>query len=328
MKNRKKVIAILMGDPSGIGAELISKILSHNILKKINIIIIGEKFIFDKYIAQKKVNKSIKYIRNIDQIEFDNTNKIYFDITKQKTKFPIGKANKKSGISVLNSINLAVNLFNKKKIDGINFAPFNKTSLELAGMKVKDELHYFKDKFKIKNYVCELNVLNNFWTARVTSHIPLKEVPKNITIKNILEPIKLINRYLKMNGLKYPKIAVQALNPHAEFGIEEKKIIIPAIKKANSMKINTHGPLPCDTSFITAYKNKEYDCLVGMYHDAIQSGLKSFGFEKGVTVQGGLPIPITTPAHGTAFDIVGKNKANTNPTLESLKLLIRLVSKS
>ena len=73
-----------MGDPSGIGAELISKILSHNILKKINIIIIGEKFIFDKYIAQQKVNKSIKYIRNIDQIEFDNTNKIYFDITKQK----------------------------------------------------------------------------------------------------------------------------------------------------------------------------------------------------------------------------------------------------
>ena len=75
-----------------------------------------------------------------------------------------------------------------------------------------------------------------------------------------------------------------------------------------------------------AYKNKEYNCLVGMYHDAIQSGLKSFGFEKGVTVQGGLPIPITTPAHGTAFDIVGKNKANVSPMLESLKLLLKLLS--
>ena len=130
----------------------------------------------------------------------------------------------------------------------------------------------------------------------------------------------------KMNGLKNPRIAVQALNPHAEFGSEEKKIIIPAIRRANRMKISTHGPLPCDTSFITAYKNKKYNCLVGMYHDAIQSGLKSFGFQKGVTVQGGLPIPITTPAHGTAFDIVGKNKANINPTLESLKLLLRLLS--
>ena len=96
--------------------------------------------------------------------------------------------------------------------------------------------------------------------------------------------------------------------------------------KARKMKNNAFGPLPCDTSFIRAYKNKEYNCLVGMYHDAIQSGLKSFGFEKGVTVQGGLPIPITTPAHGTAFDIVGKNKANVSPMLESLKLLLKLLS--
>ena len=182
------------------------------------------------------------------------------------------------------------------------------------------------NKFKVKSYVCELNVLNNFWTARVTSHIPLKDVAKNITIKNILEPIKLVNKYLKKNGLKNPKVGVQALNPHAEFGNEEKKIIIPAINKARKMKIKAFGPLPCDTSFIRAYKNKEYNCLVGMYHDAIQSGLKSFGFEKGVTVQGGLPIPITTPAHGTAFDIVGKNKANVSPMLESLKLLLKLLS--
>ena len=138
--------------------------------------------------------------------------------------------------------------------------------------------------------------------------------------------IKEAETYIKKNGLKNPKVGVQALNPHAEFGNEEKKIIIPAINKARKMKIKAFGPLPCDTSFIRAYKNKEYNCLVGMYHDAIQSGLKSFGFEKGVTVQGGLPIPITTPAHGTAFDIVGKNKANVSPMLESLKLLIKLLS--
>jgi len=322
MKNKRN-IAILMGDPSGIGPELICKILNYNFLKKINIIIIGEKYIFDKYL---KKQKNIKSINNFDHIEFKSTNKIFFDITKRKVRYPIGKANIKSGISVLKSIGIAVDLYNKRKIDGINFAPFNKTSLDLAGMKFKDELHYFKNKFKIKSYVCELNVLNNFWTARVTSHIPLKDVAKNITIKNIIEPVKLVNKYLKKNGIKNPKVGVQALNPHAEFGNEEKKIIIPAIRKARKMKINAFGPLPCDTSFIRAYKNKEFNCLVGMYHDAIQSGLKSFGFEKGVTVQGGLPIPITTPAHGTAFDIVGKNKANVSPMLESLKLLIKLLS--
>ena len=127
MRN-KKSIAVLLGDPSGIGPELISKILSHNILKKINIIIIGEKSIFDQYLMKQK---NIKFINNFDQIEFKNTNKIFFDITKRKVRYPIGKANIKSGISVLNSIDIAVDLYNKKKIDGINFAPFNKTSLDL-----------------------------------------------------------------------------------------------------------------------------------------------------------------------------------------------------
>ena len=90
-------------------------------------------------------------------------------------------------------------------------------------MKFKDELHYFNNKFKIKSYVCELNVLNNFWTARVTSHIPLKDVANNITIKNILEPIKLVNKYLKKNGLKNPKVGVQALNLKLSLEMKRKK---------------------------------------------------------------------------------------------------------
>ena len=91
-----------------------------------------------------------------------------------------------------------------------------------------------------------------------------------------------------------------------------------------NLGINASGPLPCDTSFITAYKNKNHDCIVGMYHDALQSGLKAFGFDRGVTVQGGMPVPITTPAHGTAFDIAGKNIANLEPTLQSFKIALKM----
>ena len=90
------------------------------------------------------------------------------------------------------------------------------------------------------------------------------------------------------------------------------------------MGIDADGPLPCDTSFITAFKNKNHDCIVGMYHDALQSGLKAFGFDRGVTVQGGLPIPITTPAHGTAFDIAGQNLANLEPTIQSFKIALTM----
>jgi 4-hydroxythreonine-4-phosphate dehydrogenase len=131
---------------------------------------------------------------------------------------------------------------------------------------------------------------------------------------------------MKLNGLKNPRIAVQALNPHAEFGTEEKDEIIPAIKEAQKNGINAEGPLPCDTSFITAFKNKNHDCIVGMYHDALQCGLKSFGFDRGVTVQGGMPFPITTPAHGTAFDIAGKNIANLDPTIQSFKIALQITN--
>jgi 4-hydroxythreonine-4-phosphate dehydrogenase len=180
------------------------------------------------------------------------------------------------------------------------------------------------DKLEVKDYFCEFNVVDNFWTARVTSHMPLKDVPNHIKKENILKPIKLINKTMKLSGIKNPRIAVQALNPHAEFGTEEKDEIIPAIEEAKKNGMNADGPLPCDTSFITAFKNKNHDCIVGMYHDALQSGLKAFGFDRGVTVQGGLPIPITTPAHGTAFDIAGKNIANIKPTIESFKIALKL----
>ena len=193
-----------------------------------------------------------------------------------------------------------------------------------GGCEFNDEHELFQNRLNVKDFCCEFNVVDNFWTARVTSHIPIKEVAQNITKENILKPIKLLNKTLKISGIANPRIAVQALNPHAEFGTEEKDEIIPAIEEAKKMGIKADGPLPCDTSFITAFKNKNHDCIVGMYHDALQCGLKAFGFDRGVTVSGGLDIPITTPAHGTAFDITGKNIANLEPTIQSFKLAIKM----
>jgi 4-hydroxythreonine-4-phosphate dehydrogenase len=224
----------------------------------------------------------------------------------------------------LEALNLALDLAKENKVQAINFGPFNKTSMKLGGNKFSDELHLMAEKLDVKNFFCEFNVVDNFWTARVTSHIPISEVPSHIKKEKIIKPIKLINEAMILNGVKKPRVAVQALNPHAEFGTEEKDEIIPAIEEAKKLGIDADGPLPCDTSFITAFKNKNYDCIVGMYHDALQSGLKAFGFDRGVTVQGGLPIPITTPAHGTAFDIAGKNKANLEPTLNSFKIALTM----
>ena len=325
MINKKINIAILLGDPSGIGPELVSKLLSQNELDQANIIVIGEKNILENGNKITGNSHNLNFVEKFEEINFEKGNKFFLDISKDKNiNYKLSECSAESGETVLNALNYALDLAKSNKIHAINFAPYNKTSMKLAGSKYEDELHLMADKLEVKDYCCEFNVVDNFWTARVTSHIPLKDVPKLIKKENILKPIKLINKIMKLNGIKNPRIAIQALNPHAEFGTEEKDEIIPAIEEAKKNGMNADGPLPCDTSFITAFKNKNHDCIVGMYHDALQSGLKAFGFDRGVTVQGGLPIPITTPAHGTAFDIAGKNIANIKPTIESFKIALRM----
>ena len=325
MNPNKINIAILLGDPSGIGPELVTRLLVEEITSKANIVVIGEKNILEngEKISGKSAN--LKFVEDFNEIDFQIGNKFFLDISKGKNHdYKLSECSKESGESVLSALDLALELAKENKIHAINFGPFNKTSLKLGGNKHSDELHLMAEKLNVKNFFCEFNVIDNFWTARVSSHIPIKEVPNYVKKEKILEPIKLINEAMKLNGIKTPRVAVQALNPHAEFGTEEKEEIIPAIEEAKKMGINADGPLPCDTSFITAYKNKNHDCIVGMYHDALQAGLKAFGFDRGITVQGGLPLPITTPAHGTAFDIAGKNEANLEPTLNSFKIALRM----
>ena len=325
MTNKKRNIAILLGDPSGIGPELVSKLLSQNELDQANIIVIGEKNILENGNKITGNYHNLNFVEKFEEINFEKGNKFFLDISKDKNiNYKLSECSAESGKTVLNALNYALDLTKSNKIHAINFAPYNKTSMKLAGSKYEDELHLMADKLEVKDYFCEFNVVDNFWTARVTSHMPLKDVPNHIKKENILKPIKLINKTMKLYGIKNPRVAVQALNPHAEFGIEEKNEIMPAIEEAKKMGINADGPLPIDTSFITAFKNKKHDCIVGMYHDALQSGLKAFGFDRGVTVQGGMPIPITTPAHGTAFDIAGKNVANLEPTIQSFKIALNI----
>ena len=325
MAQNKINIAVLLGDPSGIGPELVSKLLSEEITNKANVIIIGEKNILESGNKISGITHNLNFVENFDSIDFTKDNKFFLDISEGKNyNYKLSECSKEAGESVLASLNLALDLAKENKIHAINFGPFNKTSLKLGGNKYSDELHLMAEKLEVKNFFCEFNVIDNFWTARVSSHIPIKEVPEHIKKEKIIKPIKLINEAMKLNGIKNPRVAVQALNPHAEFGTEEKEEIIPAIEEAKKLGIDADGPLPCDTSFITAYKNGNHDCIVGMYHDALQSGLKAFGFDRGVTVQGGLPVPITTPAHGTAFDIAGKNRANLEPTLNSFKIALTM----
>ena len=167
----------------------------------------------------------------------------------------------------------------------------------------------------------------DLWTSRISSHVPLKEVPKYVVRQRIIDAAQLTYRSLQKNGVALPRIAVAGLNPHngdgGTCGREEIDVIAPAVAELNELGMCIAGPFPADTIFLKA-RDGEFDAIVTMYHDQGQIAIKLMGFSQGVTVQGGLPIPITTPAHGTAYDIAGLGKANVDATANAFRIACRM----
>jgi 4-hydroxythreonine-4-phosphate dehydrogenase len=228
---------------------------------------------------------------------------------------------------VLQVLNAAMDATLTGDIDAICFAPLNKQAMKMGGLVHEDELHHFAEYLKVKNYFCEFNTLNGLWTSRVSSHIPLKEAASYLTVERIQSATHLIYKSLQDSGVHQPRVAVAAFNPHGGdggvCGREEIDIIIPAVEEIKKKGIPVQGPFPADTIFLKA-REGELDAIVTMYHDQGQIAIKLLGFSKGVTVQGGLPIPITTPAHGTAYDIAGKGIANVSATEQAFLIACRM----
>lgn len=201
--------------------------------------------------------------------------------------------------------------------DGVVFAPLNKTAMHLGGLTQEDEMRHLAEALEWRGACSELNVMDtidSLWTTRVTSHIPLKDVAGHITHDSVLEAIRFADVTLRSAGFAAPRVGVAALNPHAgdggNFGREEIDVIAPATEAAAAEGIDATGPLPSDTIFVRATKG-QFDVVVTMFHDQGQIAMKLMGFGKGVTVLGGIPVPVTTCAHGTAYDIAGQGIAGT-----------------
>jgi 4-hydroxythreonine-4-phosphate dehydrogenase len=209
------------------------------------------------------------------------------------------------------------------------FTPFNKKAMRLAYPGYDDEIRFIRDVLQSAAPASEFNVLGKLWNARVTSHIPLSGVASAITQDAILRSLALTDAAMRAAGFERPRIAVAALNPHAgdggNFGREEIDVMEPAVRKAAEQGLSVEGPFPSDTVFLRA-KNGDFDAVLTMYHDQGQIAMKLMGFERGVTLIGGFPFPICTPAHGTAYDIAGRGIANIGASREALLLAVRMAS--
>lgn len=331
MPSSLPTVAISLGDPSGIGAELIAKLFSQSgVTSQANIVLIGDQWLWDhgQEIAQTDI--ALKTIESLsDARQYSGSGEILFvpvhSVSQQEVK--VGFASAAGGSSVLNILDQCLEAVVAHHIDAICFAPLNKQAMILSGMPFEDELHYFADKLGVDSFFCEFNTLGNLWTSRISSHVPLKDVVSILSEERIIEASKLIYKALKAADIESPRVAVAALNPHAGdggvCGREEIDIIEPAVNKLNSLGYPVLGPYPADTIFLKA-RDGDLDAIVTMYHDQGQIAIKLLGFEKGVTVQGGLPVPITTPAHGTAYDIAGTNQANVSATIQAFNIACRM----
>ncbi|HEY9460234.1 MAG TPA: 4-hydroxythreonine-4-phosphate dehydrogenase PdxA [Paralcaligenes sp.] len=330
MSEQKPTVALTLGDPAGIGPELIAKLLNEpSNPEHANIVLVGDPWLWQAGQRIAGVTVTTHEIPSLADARRNACDKPLFVAVDSiaASQVQVGQSAATGGASVLKILDLCMDAAIARQIDAICFAPLNKHAMKQSGMRFQDELHHFANYLKVAGYFCEFNTLDGLWTARVSSHVPLKDAASHVSKERIEDASRLIFDSLKAAGTAHPRVAVAALNPHGgdggSCGREEIDIIEPAVRDLNRQGYDVDGPFPADTIFIKAREGK-YDAVVTMYHDQGQIALKLLGFEKGVTVQGGLPIPITTPAHGTAYEIAGKNQATVTAMRNAFLIACRM----
>ncbi len=331
MIEKKPTLGVLLGDSSGIGPEIVAKLVGRpEIYESANVVIVGDHRVFRMGQKIAGLSHPVELTNRIDLASFEIGKPVFYDYpTISDKEVTPGKVNPKSGKAVIDTLSFTLDLALDKKIDGFIFAPFNKEAMILGGLPYHSELDFFKDRFSRPDIPGECSVLDDLWTTRVTSHIGIGRVSAMITRENVLNAIRFMDGVLRTFGIANPRLAVSALNPHAGeggmFGPEEKEAISPAIETAKADGIDADGPFPADTIFLRI-KKEGYDAVVSMYHDQGQIATKLLGFDRGVTVHGGLPVAIATPAHGSAFDIAGKGIANPEGITRAFMIACRLAA--
>lgn len=311
MNKLNKKIAITTGDVNGIGAEITIKALNQLNLPKKNVIIISNKDVLNFY-------GKLKNDYEIIEIDFNTKNILPGKITAESGQFSF------------QSLKKACEMAKNSEIDAIVTAPVSKEALNLAGHEFNGQTEVLQHFLAHNEQSAEmLFVANDFRVLLLTRHLPLKDISLNKD--EVIKKITALDKFFKeIFNIRAPKFALCALNPHAgEGGIlgrEEIKILQPAINKLREKGIDITNPLPADTLFIESGKNYlkgekvPYDCYIACYHDQGLIPIKTLASEKTINMTIGLDVIRTSPCHGTAFDIAGKNVADENSMIEAIKI--------
>lgn len=322
----KPFIALTIGDFNGVGPEITLKAALHPTIKKIcNPVLVGPRSVFEHTAKQCKLKLTLApaavlqgHQKNLSLIDVGDG--IGADIQ-------YGSITKTAGRTTGVALERAVELCLQGKVTALVTAPASKEALSLAGYHFPGQTEMIA-LLSQSQRVAMMLVSTGLRVGLVTIHTALKNVAERISQEKIIEKISIIHESLQKDfRIQNPRLAVLALNPHAGenglIGSEENNIIVPAIAQATTSGILAEGPFPAD-SFFGTHAYKKFDGIIAMYHDQGLIPLKMIGFEKGVNFSAGLKIIRTSPDHGTAFDIAGKNKARVSSMLEAIRLAVQI----
>jgi 4-hydroxythreonine-4-phosphate dehydrogenase len=325
----RPVVGLMLGDVTGIGAEIAAKMLAtQDVQACARTVLIGDARHLALGCRESGREVAAYAVGSVDAIDWARGGFPLLDLANlDPARFPRAQVSPDAGRVAGATLKVMTDLALADKLDAVCFAPLNKAALHHGGWDYHDEHQMFADWTQHRGYYSEMNVIPEFSTFRVTSHVSLRKALDLITPERIEEAIRLAHRTMQATGLAAPRIGVAALNPHGGenglFGDEEIRIIRPTVERVRATGIDCAGPLPSDTIFLRA-RAGHFDAVVIMYHDQGQIATKLLGFQKGVTVSAGMKTVYATPAHGTAFDIVGKGQADPGAMTAAFRMAAKL----
>jgi len=322
---KKDLIAVTMGDPAGIGPEVVVKsIIDNTISDKCLPIVVGDKTVLDEITRKLNVDVQIRTISEDHIKGIDGENDVIYildmNIIKSINELEIGRVSELGGRASYLYLEKSIELAKKGYVKGIVTAPINKESIKLYGIHEAGHTEIL-GRLTNSSQIVTMFTIDKMKIFFYTRHISLKEAIKSLSVENLYSTILFSYKSLLSIGYKKPKLALAALNPHASdgglFGYEEAKILTPACNKAKDHGINIIGPVPADSVFHQCLKGK-YDAVLSLYHDQGHIAAKTYDFFRTVSVTLGLPFIRTSVDHGTAFDIAWKGVANPVSMIEAI----------
>jgi len=327
--NQKPIIAITMGDPAGVGPEIVVKaLLSKRIFDICRPLVVGEGNVMSDTLRLLERPVNLHRVEKAGEVkgQFGTIDLLDLHNLDQK-EVVIGKVSKACGKAAMEYIATAAELVLQKKTKAMVTAPINKEATIQAGFGDVGHLEFLARITHAANYATML-VSGQLRVVHLTTHHSLKDACELVTKERILARLILTHDAFQQWGIIRPRLGVAALNPHAgeggHFGSEEIEHIVPAVKEAQDLGIDARGPFPADSIFTRAIGG-EFDAVLAMYHDQGHISIKVHGFEKSISVALGLPFIRTSVDHGTAFDIAGKGIADCRSLEEAIKMAVNLV---